>query len=641
MPRKFASNTHFAFSPSHACRHLSPLIFFLLLTGSLLAAYSNTLQSPFIFDDFPNIVDNVFIRMDAFSWENIRNVLTAQHPNSRRNFVYLSFALNYLWDGYQPFTYHLVNILIHIGCSLLLLLFFYKTLKSPKLKDKYGAAAFPLAWAAALLWGLHPLQINAVTYIVQRMTAMALLFALISLISWLYGREYAIRKLYAQKLFFYCISFLFWMLSMMCKEHTAILPLLIILHELLLLRDRPLKISRQWIFLGMICAAGLFLLMLPFLKGILAAYRHRDFTLWERLMTQGRVLWHYVSLFYFPLPDRFVLLHDYPVSQSLIRPVTTLCSFLGWTAIVMIAWFRRKTWPVFAWTTAWFLAAHLIESTIIPLEIIFEHRMYLPSVALSLGTVLIFYDAALQKTDNFCIFLSIFCLFLLCSGYATWQRNADFRSRVDLYQTDLEKYPGSRRMRHNLALALNRRGDTAKGGAILEKLSREYPEDIPVQQSYFLFLAIIKKNMTGAETVYQHVERLLKEDKFTHYTDAKYVYQMARFFHDRGLHERALFLVNYLMAYQKNTELLFLQGRCHIGRGDWHSSLDSFRKAWEKEPESQAIMYWFAQSLIQTGEKEKGCALLQKSAQGSSDKRAAARSMHLFTQVCKDPDKVP
>ncbi len=618
---------------------ISPVFWILLLTVSICAVYSHTLQSPFVFDDFANIANNVFIRMDHLSWESISDVLTSPHPNARRKIAYLSFAFNYLWNGYNPAGYHLLNILIHISCCLLAVLFFYKTLDTEKFRKKYGSAGFYLAWTAAFVWGLHPLQTNAVTYIVQRMTSLAVLFSLLSLIAWIYGREYAVSRSYIKMILCFLLSPFCWVLGMMCKEHVAVLPLLAVVHEFFMLKTGSLKIRWQWIVLILICIAGFLLFSFPHLKGILTAYGHRDFTLWERVMTQFRVLLHYLSLFYFPLPDRFALLHDYPVSRSLFSPLTTVVSILFWFALVITAWIKRRQWPVFAWMTAWFLAAHLIESTIIPLEMVFEHRMYLPSLALAFGTVLLSYDFFLKQFDNFRILLIIFCLVLTGLGYATYCRNSDFGDAITLYRADLKKYPQSRRMRHNLALELSSRGDTAESGKLLGELAGEYPNDIPVQQSWFTYLAVIQKDISRAESVYQHIKNLLDKEMFVPYTDAKSVYHLARFFHDRGLHERALVLVTYLMKYNKDDSLWFLKGRCHIGLGDWESALDAFRQAWEKDPEAPSIIFWYAKSLIQTGQQEKGCALLEKASRSIWDKRAAARSMELFVQDCENLDR--
>jgi len=410
-------------------RHI--LLSFLLIVA-VFAVYSCTWQTPFFFDDDGNIVHNDYIRIEKISYDTLSYVWNAPHLNKNRKIAYLSFALNYLWGGYDVFSYHLVNIIIHSFCGLLTALFFFQTLNTGWLKEHYGASAFGLSWGAALIWAIHPIQITAITYIVQRMTSLAVLFSLLTMTAWMSGRKcwYDDGSRY-QAALYWILGIIAWIAGLLSKENIVIVPLLILAHEFFLLRRGEFfKLKWQWIAMfGIVVISLIFLYMgaAP-CKGILAGYARRDFTLSERLLTQMRVLWHYISLFYIPIADRFSILYEYPVSRGLFSPISTAISLIAWIGVVIVSWLYRKRLPIFAWMSAWFLIAHIVESSVIPLEIIFEHRMYLPSIGLALGSVLLISEVSYIRQPAFQGML-LFSV-LIISGAATYTRNMDFKDEV-------------------------------------------------------------------------------------------------------------------------------------------------------------------------------------------------------------------
>ncbi|MDX1777172.1 MAG: hypothetical protein R3297_11365, partial [Desulfobulbales bacterium] len=149
------------------------MLLFSVLLGLL---YSNTYDVPFIFDDFHNIVNNPFVTSDDLSWKTFKR-LTFASPSRWRWLPNITFGLNYHVGGLDVSGFHLVNIAIHVMTAFFLYLLARLTLELPVMAGRY-AKTTEIALAAALLWAVHPLQTNGVTYIVQRMTSMAAMFSI-------------------------------------------------------------------------------------------------------------------------------------------------------------------------------------------------------------------------------------------------------------------------------------------------------------------------------------------------------------------------------------------------------------------------------------------------------------------------------
>ncbi len=424
---------------------LSALLF--LLLGVL--AYSNTLRVPFILDDTFNIVENPAIRLTSFSGPDLWRTLTAE-PMPTRPLAYLSFALNYLAHGYWLPGYHLVNLAIHIVTGFLLYLLFAKTLAlagATDDTDRFPNAAF---WAA-LLWLLHPLQTNGVTYIVQRMTSMSALFYLTAMLCYLAGRTSAAP---GRRLGWYAATGLAGLAALASKEIAATLPLTLFLYEWYFLQH----LDRAWLkarlpLLAAVATAfallALFFLGAHPLATIRATYAHRSFTLGERLLTEPRVIFLYLGLLGLPLPSRLTLEHDIAVSHALFTPPTTALAIIGLAALVVAAAGIRRRQPLLSFAIVWFLVNLVIESSAIGLELVFEHRLYLPTMFLFL--------AAVTSCHRWCtaprlrLFLLVALATTLCLW--TWQRNQVWTDPIRFWSDCVAKAPAKSRPRNELGLA--------------------------------------------------------------------------------------------------------------------------------------------------------------------------------------------
>ena len=352
-----------------------------LLAAIAFIAYSNTFHVPFQFDDYPNIINELSIRLHTitFHWlgQLIKNI-----KDSIRFFAYFTFALNYYFGKFDVFGYHLVNLLIHITSGILLYWLLLVTLNLPSLKERYGPIAFPIALFSSLLFIAHPIQTQSVTYIVQRMASMAGMFYLLAMLLYVKGRLSLERK----RFLFWAGAALSYLLGLFTKENVAILPLFIALYEFYFFQNFDLSTKRKKTLIYLVGAVlllgvlGLLFWGKHYFDVIIEGYKIRDFTLTERLLTQFRVVLYYVTLLLYPHPSRFNLDHDFPLSKGTLDPPTTLLSILIVAGLIGYSLWTAKKRPLLSYCILWYFGNLVIESSIIPLEMVFEHRLYLPAI---------------------------------------------------------------------------------------------------------------------------------------------------------------------------------------------------------------------------------------------------------------------
>ncbi|MEH6609475.1 MAG: hypothetical protein V7696_08895 [Halioglobus sp.] len=256
-------------------------------------------------------------------------------------------------------------------------------------------------WFALLLgfaWLLAPLNVSTVLYVVQRMAMLAATFMLAACIAYTYWRQSAVAG--ASNIFAGVIALLCCVLAPLSKENGLLIIPIVVLLEFLWFR--PLSIGRQSFMLfrlsGILVAVGAALIAVALvveMDGIIAGYAGagRNYGLYERLMTEGRVLWDYCAQTFWPQTFRMGLFHDdYDISRSLFDPISTLYALMGWVLVIAAAlFFSMRAWgtPI-AFCIFWFLVGHSMESTFLALELYFEHRNYFPGIGLFLlvGTVI-------------------------------------------------------------------------------------------------------------------------------------------------------------------------------------------------------------------------------------------------------------
>lgn len=441
-----------------------------LLLGAL--AYANTLSVPFYLDDFRHIADNPQFRKPDFSWSGLIKA-SLNSPSANRPVANVSLAVNFLIHGERVAGYHLVNIAIHLLTGCLFFLLAADTLQLPALRARYQQP-YAIALAGALIWLVHPLQTQSVTYIIQRMNSLAALFSILCL--WLYGRGRAQIELRRQ-IPWLIASFLAFLLALGSKEIAAMLPCLVIIYEWFFIRDLARKNLKSLLLPGLTALALLVLLGFWFLGAAPLAtletrYAFRDFTMVERLLTEPRVLFYYLGLFGLPLPGRLSLEHDFLLSTSLLNPPTTVLAIAGLLGLLALACLSAKKERLLSFTILWFLGNLLIESSVIGLEILFEHRLYLPSLFLCLSVAA--YGDRLLGSER--LKLALLATLLVLFTFWTIERNRQWQDPVAFWADTTAKAPLCARAYNNLAVELENRKRLPEAARAVNQALRLKPD---------------------------------------------------------------------------------------------------------------------------------------------------------------------
>ncbi|WP_045213539.1 tetratricopeptide repeat protein [Desulfonatronovibrio magnus] len=423
----------------------------------IIVIYWNSIDGSFVFDDTQNIISNPNIHIQTLDWQSIKGTFESiRNTSFDRPFAYLTFGLNYYFHEFDVFGYHLVNLIVHCLSALFLYLFIFHTLRLPILKGRYEEHAATIALLATVLWATSPIQVTAVTYIVQRMASMAGMFFIMAMFFYLKGRT---AQGIWRKVSYFIICFIAGFLSLATKENAALLPVVLFVFDLLLIQGATRENIRKNILWG--GAALLCLVVVAFIVtnplNILSGYNNREFTLTERLLTQPRILIFYVSLMLYPVMDRFTLIHEVQLSTSLFTPWTTLPAILFWVGVVGFALYIVRKRPLISFCILFFLINHLIESSFIPLELIFEHRNYIPSMTLFLLVAIgIFQLLEYLKTNKkflaYGFVALLLCFFIFDQGHTVVKRNELFHHPLYIWEDNAQKAPGLSRTYTNLGL---------------------------------------------------------------------------------------------------------------------------------------------------------------------------------------------
>ncbi|MHB9117892.1 MAG: tetratricopeptide repeat protein [Burkholderiales bacterium] len=356
----------------------------LIVLALLFFTLSPGLQGGFMLDDFPNLrtLERIDDTRFAPSFANV--VLSGLSGALGRPLAMFSFALQYHSWPSDPYSFKYVNLMLHLLNGVLL---FWLLWKIVSVREPNARGAPAVALITAVVWTVHPIQASTVFYVVQRMVELSATFTLMGLVLYAYGRELALRgELWRG----YSLSTLGIVLcgglAALSKETGILLPLYALVLEATLFaklgRPRYWKIwSFAFLWLPTFVLIGY--LGVHFDEYVLHGYALRNFSLGERLLTEARVVIEYLGQILLPRERLLGLFHDdYPVSHGLLDPSATLAAMLGLSLLAASAIAWRRRWPVYSFGVAWFLAGQLLESTLIPLELYFEHRNYLPSVGL-------------------------------------------------------------------------------------------------------------------------------------------------------------------------------------------------------------------------------------------------------------------
>lgn len=426
----------------------------LLAVLAAALVYLPGLPGDFIFDDMPNIVQNGALHLHDLRLNSLVDAAFSSPTGSLlRPVSMLSFAFDIYFFGVDAFWIKATNILIHLGCGILLWFVAREVLRAYCRNGGEPIGSASIAWvslAAALIWAVHPLNLTSVLYSVQRETALAGLFTAAALFSYLAGRRREQERGGGLLLVWIITPFL-TLLGILSKETAALLPVYVLVLEFTLLRfrGREGRTSRPaqaflGVFLALPILAALALLLLhPY--SILGGYNGRDFTLGQRLLSEARIVLDYLRWAFVPDIRQLALFHDdIAASQDLFHPLSTLFSVLTVLGLLALGFLSRRRWPLLSFGILWFFGGQLLESTVLPLELAYEHRNYLPIFGLMLGCSGTLYLVA-RKGGWLRGAVALTAVTVLMFGSATALRASEWSSELEFAKSEPRHHPHSPR----------------------------------------------------------------------------------------------------------------------------------------------------------------------------------------------------
>lgn len=366
----------------------------LLLVGCVVVFWPG-LRGGYLFDDYPNIVSNPLIGSESMDRASVKAALRGYNTGEfGRPLSTLSFLVDKVRGDGAPQPFKTTNLALHAINALLVLLLLQRLL-SLALPQKDTRL---MAFALALAWAVHPLQVSTVLYIVQRMEIISLSFVLMALLAYLRGR---VNQTSGERGWHWLASSaLLAAMGLLGKETAVLFPVYVLALELTILgfaaaNPRTTAAYRKLWVVAVVLATAVYVLWVVPHYSSQSFYSLRDFTAQERLLTQLRVLPMYLGWVVAPLPGQLVFYYDHlQASKSLFDPITTLLGGLFLTTLLAAAIALRRKIPLFSLGVFWFFGAHVLTSNVINVELAFEHRNYfaLLGALLAIGALLVHFS---------------------------------------------------------------------------------------------------------------------------------------------------------------------------------------------------------------------------------------------------------
>lgn len=578
-----------------------PVTLHLLLIIALgFLVYSNVLSGTFQFDDKLNIVDNPLIRDIGNMWP----------PSGSRWFGNLTFSLNYIAGGLNPTGYHIVNISIHIFTALTVYMFVFLTLNSPFFTEReYGSTHTPwVACICSLLFVVHPIQTQAVTYIVQRFTSLAALLFMLSLNSYILARlstlntsnicqSDPIGKLWPSA-FFYTSAGLCALLSFKTKENAYTLPAIIAMYDVMFISGLSTLasfIKNKWRLIAILSTLTSGLLAFTVISGMLPALFNtlkatNEISRHDYLITQFRVIITYIRLLFIPVGQ--TIDHHYPIYHTVFEPAVFL-SLMALLLLLFLAlylfWISRnsnKYLRLASFGIFWFFVTLSVESSFIPIpDVMFEHRVYLPSIGVILAvvsaTAWIFEKQNWRSTLGKTASGSVIAVTLLLS-YATYDRNKVWNTELTLWTDAIEKKPKNPR-------AYNMVGGYYQINFRVHDAITFYKKALDVDNTYMG----ARSNLANAYVLTGRIDEGLNEllitansHRFDAIDTAILLYNIGKAYNLKGMPDHAIEYLNYAIINNPNdAAIYFLLGHIYKRKNLLDQSSMNYKKAHELAPD--------------------------------------------------------
>ena len=453
----------------HLIKIVSGIAAAFLLT---VICYWPSLSGPFLFDDIPNL-ELIGDRGGLTSADNyLEFILSAQSGPLGRPLSLASFTLNGQAWPTDPRPFRITNLIIHLLNGLLVFFLarlIFSTLYKRELAEN-------LALFCMTLWLLHPLLVSTTAYIVQRMTQLSGLFTLAGLLSYMVGRKHLAGRPFKGWAWILAGMGVSGTLALLSKETGILLPFFALIIEVTVFNSTRIAGRQRATLIGVLCAPLVIFLgyMVMNWDATLAGFELRPFTVEERLLTQGVVLVDYLRQTLVPQLSGLGLFHDdFPVSTGLFRPINTIVSFAIIAALLFLAVWLRKAWPIISLGILWFFVGHSLEAGPIALELYFEHRNYLALLGpiLVLGSLLPLLSKELRR-----LLPLVLILFVGIEAFLTWQGAIPWGNEERMMQITLTEHPDSLRAQQYVGNKYIIHGNYSKALTVQEGLALKFPE---------------------------------------------------------------------------------------------------------------------------------------------------------------------
>jgi tetratricopeptide (TPR) repeat protein len=566
---------------------LKPLSALLALILMVVIVYWPALQGGFIFDDYPNLEP-----MGAYGgivdFETFKNfVFNGFSGPLGRPVSLASFLIDDNKWPTSPDSFKQTNLKIHLLTGLVLIWLTINLLRlyTAKVNDSQ------IVWVALIngaIWMLHPYMVSTSMYVIQRMAQLAALFVFAGIAGYLHGRiQLQAGRVRAGYLWMTLSTGILGTLAVLSKENGILLPLLIGVIEFCLPSDLR-TINKWWriIFIWM-PSVGIFYILGREINFADDAWPNRLFTQPERLLTEGRILIEYLYNLYIPKIEGRGLFQDgYNFSRGLFSPISTAISWLMIILMLVFGLLLRRKMPFFCLGILFFFAGHLIESTVVGLELYFEHRNYLPSAFLFLGISFFLVSLAHRVSVGVSVIGALSLIMVL--SLLTWERAKLWSNTEQLQLYWAASTPESARARVSVSLSLFASGDSSGALKYLSDAAVAMPNNSFITLSSLL---IKLRDGTLSKTDFEAAADKISTQDFDTQALVSLRYLIWELLENDKSKELLPSLLNLFKVVEKNDSFSkvwvfvkiapYLKGQLYLGLGDYDSAYNEFKKAIE------------------------------------------------------------
>lgn len=462
------------------------------------------LTGPFLFDDLHVLVSNSALHITELSVQQLQQAaFSFEAADGGRALAMLTFAINHVFAGLQPWAYKLTGLVIHAVNAVLVFHLVRGILHSAGIRAPQQRLPSLLL---ALLWAIHPIQVSSALYVVQRMETLSLTWVLLALLAYLHGRQCQQAGTRGWPWLLACLPLV--ALGLSSKETAALFPTYTLALELTVLgfaaQSATTAKGWRWLYaVGTALALALFVLVVVPHYSSAQTYTGRNFNTEERLLSQLRILPMYLGQMLLPTPGNLYFYYDdFVPSRGWLEPISTLLGGLLLLGLLVLAWLQRKRMPLFALGVAWFFAAHAITSNVVALELVFEHRNYFALLGVLLALAGLIYRLPLGgSSKNFR--LSGAGVLLLAVAVLGGIRSATWGDSLLLATQHAAHNPHSARAAHGLGVVYYGMADGYSTSPFFSFAQQQFARESALPQSTILAdqaLIIMNAQVEGADS---------------------------------------------------------------------------------------------------------------------------------------------